>query len=695
MILKLISLHLLNFKGQRDFFFEPNGNNASAFGDNGAGKTTIKDAFTWLLFGKDSLGKTDFGIKTKDENGEPIHKLEHSVDGVFDVDGKKITLRRVYKEKWVKKQGTLEAVLAGHTTEYVINGEPKKKGEYEAFIAELIGEDKFKLLTDPTYLNEQMDWTKRRDLIFEICGGLSDEEVIASNKELAGMPEMLQGKTVDSCKNIATARQKEIEKKKSDISGRRKGIEAVTPDVANMDKVAITNDITALQKQLQEKQQELVQVQSGGEIAEKKKRLAEIEAQLLRLENDARTALDEKVGKKKKEIDNILQEKSKKSTNIRNLKSDIEANNHTIEQLETDKKVLKDKWYKIDEQEKEVNSKVFDYTPETICPRCNQPMPEEQLETDRQKEEEKFNLKKGEDLTELKKQKDDISKDGIGTAKKIQIKTEENTKTQTQIDSLQSEIEGMDKEQSVIQQEITTLQQKDAVTDAYAVVNKQRTELQQAITVLEQSEDSQATITKLEGEIDTLNSDIKALENAQTQIETRENNLTKIVELDKQEKDLAAEYERLSGELYLCKEFNRAKARMAEEKVNGRFKMARFEMFETQVNGDLKDICETTYNGASYSSELNKGHRNIVGIDIINTLAEYYDFFPPIFVDDAEGTTKLPETKGQIIRLVKPSAFDDFDADIKRIMAEKYGDYDTAKAEYMKGISVLRVEVAE
>jgi len=638
MILKLISLHLLNFKGQRDYTFEPNGNNADVFGDNGTKKTTLKDAFTWLLFGKDSLGKTDFGIKTKDKDGKPIHKLEHSVDGVFDVDSKRITLRKVFREKWVKKQGTIEAVLAGHTTEYVINGEPKKKGEYEAFIAELIGEDKFKLLTDPTYFNEQMDWNKRRNLLFEICGGLSDEDVIASNKDLAGLPEMLQGRTVESCKNIATARQKDIEKKKSDISGRRKGIEAVTPDVADMDKAAIANDIAALQKQSQEKQQELVQVQSGGEIAQKRKQLAEIEAQLLRLENDAKAGLGEEISKKKEELNTVKDNGTSISSRIKGLETDIEANAKTILTEEAKIVQLREKW-QIE------NKKEFEIKQNDTCPACGQTIPEEQLEEAKRKAEEQFNLEKADKLTE-------INTEGKGIAEHIETLKQEVKILQTEADKLQGELEKSRKEYTVIQQAITILQQKDTTTDAYKVVDKQRNELQQAITALEQSGDSQASITKLQSEIDTLNSDINALKNAQAQIETHKNNTAKIAELEKQEKDLSAEYERLSGELYLCKEFNRAKARMAEEKVNGRFKLARFKMFKTQVNGDLEDICETTYHGESCGSELSNGEKIIIGMDIIRTLSEHYGFVPPIWIDNAESVTKLPEMDTQVIRLV-------------------------------------------
>jgi hypothetical protein len=39
-------------------------------------------------------------------------------------------------------------------------------------------------------------------------------------------------------------------------------------------------------------------------------------------------------------------------------------------------------------------------------------------------------------------------------------------------------------------------------------------------------------------------------------------------------------------------------------------------------------------------------------MDIINTLSEHYGFYPPIFVDNAESITVLPEMTAQVIRLV-------------------------------------------
>ena len=56
MEIKLNSLILENFKGISYFELNVDGKNASVYGTNASGKTTLADAYFWLLFGKDSNG---------------------------------------------------------------------------------------------------------------------------------------------------------------------------------------------------------------------------------------------------------------------------------------------------------------------------------------------------------------------------------------------------------------------------------------------------------------------------------------------------------------------------------------------------------------------------------------------------------------------------------------------------------------
>src|SRR5690606_26546227 len=105
-------LTLQNFKGIKNLAITLNPI-TKVFGDNATGKTTLVDAFTWLLFGKDSTDRKDFSIKTFDSQNNVIHKLDHEVTATCSVDGEEMTLRRVIREKWVTKRGSENAELTG------------------------------------------------------------------------------------------------------------------------------------------------------------------------------------------------------------------------------------------------------------------------------------------------------------------------------------------------------------------------------------------------------------------------------------------------------------------------------------------------------------------------------------------------------------------------------------------------------
>src|SRR5690606_24418066 len=112
------------------------------------------------------------------------------------------------------------------------------------------------------------------------------------------------------------------------------------------------------------------------------------------------------------------------------------------------------------------------------------------------------------------------------------------------------------------------------------------------------------------------------------------------------------EYEKLEKELFLTEEFIRSKADLLEERINAQFKYATFKLFEEQLNGGLRETCETLYEGVPYNRGLNNAARINVGLDIINTLNKRYGIQVPIFIDNRESVTDLIEVESQIISLV-------------------------------------------
>lgn len=636
--MKIMRLTLKNFKGVKDFTLNAQGENITVKGDNGAGKTTLFDAFTWLLFDKDSQNKAKFDIKTLDESNNALHGLDHEVEAVLEIDGKQLTLKKSFREKWQKKRGSAEQQFTGHTTDFYIDDVPVKQKDYLARIAKIADESIFKLLTNPRYFNEQLKWEQRREILLEVCGDISDEEVIASDDKLAGLPEILGDHSLDEYKAIIKSQQKkindELEKLPIRIDEATKGL----PDIEGVDAERATEKVKLLKESIRKKEQELNRIDAGGEVAEKTKRLREVEAELQEIKNRHTAKLQGQISDKQRELNTLLSTVDTQST-ISSKKRDLEYNNLRIESLEGEMAELREEF--VAENEKE-----FTFEQDDTCPTCGQKLPQEQLEEARQKALEAFNLAKANKLQSIN-----------AKGKKLKAEQErlnaENTATEAEIKKLTAQLAQEEKKVKALRNELAELeQQSQNLPPAYDEKLKKKEELETAIAVLKGgSKDEKAKIYE---QIAALEESVKDAERVLSSIDAYEKGQKRIEELRGQEKKLAAEYAELEKRLFLTEEFTRTKVRLLEEKVNGKFRLARFKMFDVQVNGGIFETCETIYNGVPYSTGLNAGHQIIVGLDIIRTLSEHYQFFPPIFVDNAESVTELPEMEAQVIRLVKP-----------------------------------------
>jgi len=204
MNIKLISLKCKNFKGLKAFATDFDGENAVIKAENGTGKTTVYDMFLWLLFSKNSAGVKDFEIRPLDANNQPINGLTLSVEAVLSIDGVVHTFRKEQVEKFIKDK------MTGFETLCYIDEVPKKVGEYNEYIAEIIREDTFKVLTDLTHFNN-LHWTKRRALLLEIAGEIGTpagfEELLAA----------LNGRSIDDYKKVLMVQRDRLKKDRDEI----------------------------------------------------------------------------------------------------------------------------------------------------------------------------------------------------------------------------------------------------------------------------------------------------------------------------------------------------------------------------------------------------------------------------------------------------------------------------------------------
>lgn len=275
--MKLTKLELLNFKGLKSFTINLNGD-VVIRGDNATGKTTVFDSVCWLLFGKDSLDRADFEIKTLD-GGEPIHKVNHEVTATFTLDeGGTVELKRVYREKYSSPRGG-DITLTGHTTDYFVDGVPKKEKEYKEIVNTLIDESIFKLITNPLYFNETYSWQNRRKLLLEMCGDIDDISVINSHDDLRRLAELLEGRTVDDHRKVVAAKKTAINKELDMIPIRIDEAVRNKPETVS-DKAKLIRDIETLSAGIDEVEKQKAIIQNGFSSAEKESKIRDINRQL-------------------------------------------------------------------------------------------------------------------------------------------------------------------------------------------------------------------------------------------------------------------------------------------------------------------------------------------------------------------------------------------------------------------------------
>jgi DNA repair exonuclease SbcCD ATPase subunit len=642
--MKILNLTLRNFKGIRHFNLDTQGNNLNVFGDNSTGKTTLADAFMWLLFNKDSQNRKDFEIKTLGPDGEPEHGLEHTVEAILELeDGSQLALKKVYMEKWQKKRGSATAEFTGHTTDYFIDGVPAQKKEYDARIAEIADENIFRLLTDPRYFNEVLHWQKRRELLLEVCGDVSDAEVIASKKELSKLADILGNRTIEQHRKVIQARRSEINKELEKIPVRIDEVKRGLPDISDItNEKELPNDIARLREELKAKQEELAQAKAGGQVAEKTKELRMVEGQILDLRNKHRQTLDEKVGEKNRELSLI-------QSGMYKLRADINAKNDVTKSYEAEIKSLEEKIQKLREKWYEENARTFEYNQSETCPTCGQALPQEQLQAARDKALAQFNKAKAERLETIAVEGKQLA------ARKTELENELGALREA-MDKLQDELPALEQKVADLKAEIDSIMQGAEPVEStpeYAKLSKQIEAIRAEIQELEV--DNKEAVIIIQKEIDVISEDIEALEKTAAKLEAYYKGLGRIDELAAEERKLAAEYEELERQIYLTEEFIRAKVELLEGKINSKFRMARFKLFNTLVNGGIDPCCETTFNGVPYSN-LNNGARLNIGLDIINTLAEHFGFAPVVFIDNAESVTNILPTRGQQIRLIVSAA---------------------------------------
>lgn len=630
-------LRLLNFKGVRNLTVEFGERLTSISGRNGSGKTTVFDAFTWLLFGKDSLDRKSFGIKTKDADGKDIERLPHEVSAVLIVGGEEISLCRRFNEKWTKKRGSAVEEFTGNTEERLYNDVPCSVSEWKEKIAAICSEDVFKFITNPLYFSSQKAEVQRA-MLFRMAGGVEDADVAKGNADFEKLLANLTGKTLDEYKREIAAKKRRL---KAEIEAIPERIDERKRDIPEAE------DWGALEGELMDKQ---------GKLAEVEEQIADI-SKAIAAANDSKVAAMRKIGEMEQERTKIemritkevqssyynqMQIKQQLEADIKDMRRSLESSERRKESGERQLAECKARREKLIAEWKEINARTLEFKDgDFICPTCGRPLEVEDIEKKQQQMTSHFNFHKSEALNE------NVAIGKNNTAKMIGIEADLE-KINADIEMYSAEITKKEAELA----DYADIELPDAMP--YVVKNEQWLELDKKIGELckEASKPVEAADNaELKEGKRVLQEAICELQNRLSKREIIDRNNARIAELERQHRTQSEELAELEGIEFTMAAFNKAKIEAIEQRINGMFSIVKFKMYEQQINGGEVETCEATVNGVPYA-DLNNAGRINAGLDIINAICKSESIYAPIFFDNAESVNSLISTQSQIIRLV-------------------------------------------
>lgn len=628
-VIRINRLTLENFKCHRHFEFQPEGRSAALYGDNATGKTSVYDALTWLLFGKDSAGNGEKNIEIKplDPTGAVIdHNAITGVEAELSVDGEIVTLRRTYREVWSTRRGSTEETYDGNTSEYFVDGVPCKKYAFESKIKELVPEDTFRLLTAVGYFPGDLKWQERRAILFDMAGTLTDREIMAMDARFAPLLEGMGKLSLDDYKKKLAAEKRGFVGIKDQTPARLDECQKTVRDLAGLDFAGAKAALADLEQRQRDISAQLIALDhdSAADAKRLEIRSAELERQKLDGQNAAFRA-QQTAGAV--DVDGLRRQRNSLESRLATVSAFLTGAEKNLAGYDKAIEDSRARW-------SAVNGEVFTGG---SCPTCGQQLPFDQLQAATAAFEKQKRARLDEIMRTANSQK------------------ESKAQAEERIKSLRDEI-------ATLEADILRLDGQISAADAAKVSPVDMDGYAEAVKAI------QAHVNTLNAELsammgnaaqirEQLRSELGAVQekiSQQQAIIGKESILQytnkRVGEIQADARNAAQALESIEKMLYLADEYTRYKTQYVESSVNSLFRIARFRLFREQANGGVEERCDVVYDGVPYIG-LNNGMKINVGIDIINALSRHYGVTVPLFVDNAEGVTRLEQSEAQVIRL--------------------------------------------
>lgn len=629
------SIHMENFKKFKDKTIEFGSTVTSIFGQNYKGKSSIADAFSWTMFNKSSTGNTEgsqFKPRRYDENGLNIDHVDVIVEMVLDIDGEELKIKKTQSQKWVRHHGDDIDSYMGDETKYEWNDVPVSATDHKKRVEAIISEEIFHMITNPAAF-PTMVAKKQREFLTNNIANITNEDVFASNPQFAPIIKAAEGRNLDElmAKNSKeiTAYKKKIEEIPIRIDQESKRVEEVDFSI----KEAL---LKKLMGELEEIESKIENVSKGyEEINELKVEKERIKSELYRVEGEIFRDNERKKRELKDLVDKAGDEFNSCVSRHSSIENAVQVHKTSIETKEKELADLRNEY--TSEMSKELEEGAYN------CPTCGQMMPEEQ----REQIKADFDKNKANRISA-------INKKGQSISSEIARLKEELTAYESEIESLkqkkieimgrknnyQSELDGFKPSESDSNSEWQELQNKlIEVEGKIAAINTADTDSLKEKLKSERSETQKA--------IDEVKESLAlkgVIEKSKATIEELKEELIKVTQS-------LANCEQLES---LIEKFNRSKMDMLSERINDKFKLIKWKLFEKQKNGKYAEVCVCMINGSQYGDNTTSAtEKMMAGMDIIRTLQTIYNIEAPIFLDDADlyNDWNIPEMDCQLIKL--------------------------------------------
>jgi len=651
MRIELLNLVLSNFKGIQSFDLSVNGHDAIVSGANGTGKTSLFDAWLWLLFDMDSRGSKGADASKTTKGTDFVHNLVHEVVATISVDGKTVTLRKTLTENWVKKRGEETQTFSGNVSNYWIDDVPTQLKDYSAYVNALIPADLFKIISDPLYFSEQMKWQDRLSMLVEISGGISEEDVAKGDRALESLLVKMGDKNFSDFKKMTQERIRLINNEIDSIPARIDEQKRSIPAAA--DYYQTEKDLKAAESAMQTLNAEELSVKDAMkpllEMHDKVFRLTrEKDAMIdtvLKEGNASRTAMSDK-------LQALVADQRRSQAEIDELKTGLNARQNRVDALNKDIVDLRTKFTGVRSLISELSANEFipPNLSEESCPTCGQKLPNDMQNEKVEALRTAFDNAKTAQITGHEKLLAHINQDGKDSA--VNIK---ELLAQSDVDLARMEEIGI--HVTATDAEITRLRNatlnSPVMLPAQAgqdlrvqVIDQQILELniKLAATSEDRSEELATSKKTIQSAIDHCKSVLYAREMT---VKAQQ----RIADLEIDLKAKGTTKTALEGDIFQCERFVRARTEKLEGKINGMFTQVGFKLFAEQVNGGLSETCEAVVNNTTFSKANTAGQIN-AGMDIIRTISKYKGLYVPVFVDHLESINDLLPLSSQVISLL-------------------------------------------